>query len=176
MKTHMHRIIALFLVISAVFATEVQAQTVVTANDIRPEDRTEERAATTEAAESPIAVIASLTEVIDALAEQIDRQYAASLKSSDAAVREQAMQDVILIASLHGDKITFEKVVSPLLNVYIFDKDANYRLMALAALHAIGDPYGMQRLRELANDDSSERVRRLTHRALANYYGPKKNR
>ena len=46
--------------------------------------------------------------------------------------------------------------------------------MALSALHAIGDAYGMQRLRELVNNEPSEKIRRLTHRALADYYSPKK--
>ena len=57
--------------------------------------------------------------------------------------------------------------------MYIFDKNKNHRLMALSALHAIGDAYGMQRLRELVNDEPSEKIRRLTHRALADYYSPK---
>lgn len=69
--------------------------------------------------------------------------------------------------------MTFKKVVSPLLNMYIFDKEVNHRLMTLSALHAIGDAYGMQRLRELVNDEPSEQVQRLTRHALADYYGSK---
>ena len=123
--------------------------------------------------ENPIAFLAPQRTVSDAWVAEIDRQYAELLKKSDDPSREQALQEVILIANQHGDKVTFEKVVSPLIGVYIFDKNEKYRLMALSALHAIGDRYGMGRLRELANNDPSEKVRRLTHRALADYYGPK---
>ena len=170
MKKKIRTLMSLALLLAFCFVFTAQAQVIAKA-DLANEEvvRTPE----VRTAENPVAFLSSRTTLSDTWVKEIDRQYAAWLKRTDDTGRGQALQEIIIIAKQHGDKVTFSKLVSPLLNVYIFDKNKNHRLMALSALHAIGDPYGMERLRELVNDDSSEQVRRLTHYALADYYGPK---
>lgn len=151
-----------------------QAQVVARAeipSDARVEAPSPERTAAT-----PVDVLSTRETVSEAWFNEVEQGYAATLKDTEAPGRVKTMQEIIFIARHFSDKVQFTEVISPLLNIYIFDKNEGHRLMALSALHTIGDGYGMQRLRELAKDEPSERVRRLTHRALADYYGPKKNR
>ena len=167
MKKKINTLMSLTL-LAFCFAFTAQAQVVAANEEERSQGAT---AATVDT--SPIGILSSGTQVTDLWVKEVDRQYAAALKETDAPTRVKALQDIIFIATRFGDTVPFEKAISPLLGVYMFDKNKNHRLMALSALHAIGDAYGMQRLRELVNDEPSEQVRRLTHRALADYYGPK---
>ncbi len=82
----------------------------------------------------------------------VDKQFALALKAGADRVRVRTLQDIIFLANQHGDRVAFRKVVSPLLNVYLFDKNDNDRIMAVTALHALGDRYGMRRLRETLRD------------------------
>jgi hypothetical protein len=43
------------------------------------------------------------------------------------------------------------------------------RMMAMAALHAIGNSHGMEGLRDAVNEEESEHLRRLTYRALRDF-------
>ena len=170
MKKKIHTLMSLTLLLACCLVFTAQAQVLANADVAGTEERENPQQITLD---EVITVLSSTSNVSDSWIKNTDRQFATSLKSRDEAVLEQALQNVIHIATFQGEKFTFKKAVSPLLNVYIFDKEEDHRLMALSALHAIGDTYGMQRLRELVNDDSSERIRRLTRRALADYYGPK---
>ncbi|MFQ5571865.1 MAG: hypothetical protein ACE5G0_19475 [Rhodothermales bacterium] len=137
--------------------------------EITPEQQEAARQALIEAARNPAAALSSLAEVSEAWVQHVDQQFATSLFSPIEAVRGQTMQDIIYIANYHSDKVTFKKVVKPLLNIYRFDENEQYRLMALASLHAVGDAYGMQRVRELVREQPSERVRLWTLAALKTY-------
>ncbi len=103
----------------------------------------------------------------------LDAQLAASLASPVEQVRQQAMQNIIFLATYRGDEVRFEQVVAPLLNVYLFGGNEGHRILAVTALHAIGDRYGMRRLRETVRDVNADRVRLHTLRALNDFYGEK---
>ena len=165
MKKRINTLLSVTLLLAFCFTVTAQAQVVALAEELD----TREEAALAASNATPIDVLSATNTVSEAWFAEIDRQYATALK--DAESREQALQEVIYIATRFSEKGTFNKVVAPLVGVYIFDKNKNHRLMALSALHAIGDKYGMQRLRELVNDEPSEQVRRLTRRALSDYYG-----
>lgn len=98
-------------------------------------------------------------------------QMAQSLASEYDDVRTQALQHIIVVAGRYGDEYDFSASVSELVRIYQFAKRDNERIMAVAALHTIGNAYGMQRLKELFPEQRSERVRKLTLGALVDYYG-----
>ena len=163
MKKTINTVMSLALLLTFFFTTTVQAQVIAraTATEFAPDNSP---------SLSSIELLATMDTVSETWFNTVDVGYATAIDNGNTANREKAIQDVIFIATQYQDKVAFRKVVSPLLNVYIFDKNKNRRLMALSALHAIGDNYGMQRLRELVNDEPSEQVRRLTRRALNDFY------
>lgn len=84
-------------------------------------------------------------------------------------VRASDMQEIIFFASMYGEEIDFRASVSQLLDVYEHHADMQFRLLAAAALHAIGDPYGMEGLWEALEHESSPRVRHVTQAALRDF-------
>jgi Na+-transporting methylmalonyl-CoA/oxaloacetate decarboxylase gamma subunit len=60
-----------------------------------------------------------------------------------------------------------------LLEVYLKHERVAFRMMALAALHAIGDEDAMQTLNQVVRQEASERVRRVTVAALHDHYHQK---
>ncbi len=160
---------AVLLLCTLIFTAQAQAQGLARADGDGIAERAAARAALVESVRNPIEALSSLPTVSAAWVEHVDQQFALSLKSSIEAVRQQTLQDIIYIANFHSDRVTLKKVVSPLLNIYLFDKDERYRIMAISALSALEDPYGMQRLREEVSGVRSKRVRQLTLAALADY-------
>lgn len=81
-------------------------------------------------------------------------------------ITEAQIRDIIFFANLHGDKLDFSASVPLLLDVYAQHPDESYRLLAVAALHKIGDRQGMKKLGKLVKAEKSERVRHVTYSAL----------
>lgn len=106
------------------------------------------------------------------LSEAVDEQ----LKGS-AEEQEEAMRKVIFLASYYPDKARFNDSVTELYNIWRFNRDEKFRVMALAALFAMGDEDAMRLLAyrgglpTYAGWDPSPLVRRLTAAAVARYYG-----
>lgn len=161
--------VGMLLVGGLLVTTAAHAQELARVDETGISARAAARTALVESVGNPVATLSSMPKVSDDWIAHVDQQFATSLQSPIAAIREQTLQDVIYIAQFHGDTVTFKKVVSPLLNIYLFDKDDRYRIMAIAALHAVGDAYGMQRLREEVSGVRSRRVRQLTLALLADY-------
>ena len=151
-------------------AAQAQAQVIARADNKSAAERMAARQALVESVRDPIEALAALPTVSAEWVEHVDRQLAMSLESPMEALREQALQDVIHIAIYHSEKVTFKKVIAPVLDIYLSDKDDRYRIMALAALRAIGNPYSMQRLREAVRKERSPRVLRLTLATLNEFY------
>lgn len=101
--------------------------------------------------------------------ERLDEQLAQSLASRTGDVREKALQLAVTMGTLYGEQATYAETVPELVRVYVRSVDERHRIMALSALHAIGDPYGMEQLRARVSAEPSERIRQLTHAALADY-------
>ncbi len=93
-----------------------------------------------------------------------------ALDSSDAQVKEQALQNIIFFATHYGKDVDFKRATSELYAIYRFDKNEAHRIMALAAIHAIGNENTMRLLSQHVRWERSPRVRRLTKAALVDYY------
>lgn len=104
----------------------------------------------------------------DTWTQHVAEQIATALDSPRAAVQERTMQLVIELAHRYPE-VDLAPVVPGLLKIYRWDRDRGHRLMALAALHAVGDEYGMARLADLGGRDPSLTVRNLTYAAVADH-------
>ena len=100
----------------------------------------------------------------------IRKTHTRLLGSSDEQVKQRAMQNIIFFAKTYRDHVDFTRVVPKLYKIYQSDENEEHRIMALAALGAIGNRNVMERLREEVTVEKSERVRRHTLLALADYY------
>ncbi len=99
--------------------------------------------------------------------------HAAQLKSKDPVRKDIALQNVIFFATHYPGKVRYQPAMAALYGIYRFDDSEAYRIMALAALHAIGDEAVMQQLYQDVQREKSPRVRALTKAALANHRSAK---
>ena len=86
--------------------------------------------------------------------------------ASSRRITEAALQNVIFFATMHGDKLDLNPSVAALVEVYRHDRDDARRLMAVAALHAIGSRQAIAGLRSSLRPESNARVRHVTLSAL----------
>jgi len=93
-----------------------------------------------------------------------------SIRSQDDAAWCAAAMDIIYLNLHYGDKINFQRASLPLMDRYIFESDENRRILALAAMHAIGHRDTMARLSQRVRLEGSDRVRRLTVAAVRDYF------
>lgn len=91
--------------------------------------------------------------------------------------REEAMRSIIFLATYYPDKANFERNTTELYNIYRFNRDEGMRVMALAALYAIGDDSAMRLIAyhapymRVAPWEDSDLVRHVTEAAIMQYYG-----
>lgn len=85
-------------------------------------------------------------------------------------VSESALQNVIFFAQMHGKRLHLKPAVPHLLELYRSAEQEGTRIMALAALHAIGNRAAMDDLRQGVAYETSPRVKKLTVAALSEYY------
>ena len=102
---------------------------------------------------------------------QLKKEQLTALRSEQEHVWQQALQNVIFLSTFYREKVNFGRAASPLLEFYLFDRNEQHRIMALAGLHAIGKTDGMAHLAQRVQLERSPRVRRLTLAALADHYG-----
>ena len=102
--------------------------------------------------------------------QHVGEQLSLELAAADDARQEHALQLVIQLAHRYDD-LDLSATVPDLLSIYRWDRDRAHRMMALAALHAVGDDYGIERLAELAATERSHTVRKLTFAAVADHRG-----
>ena len=100
----------------------------------------------------------------------LEAQLTASLDSDIAQVQEQTLQHVIFFGTNYRHKLDLTDAAVKVLALYEEDIDDTHRILALMALHAIANEYTMDRLREVVDWETSERVRQLTRVVLADYY------
>ena len=100
----------------------------------------------------------------------LGRQLTLSVDVPYAQVRETALQNIIFFATHHGEKVKLNDAAPTLLAIYQHHDQVAFRMMALAALHAIGDEDAMQTLNRIVEDEASDRVRHVTAAALHDHY------
>lgn len=103
----------------------------------------------------------------------LGRQLTLTLDVPYDQVQEAALQNVIFFATQHREKVTLNDAAPKLLEVYLKHERVAFRMMALAALHAIGDEDAMQTLNQVVRQEASERVRHVTVAALHDHYHQK---
>lgn len=101
------------------------------------------------------------------------QQTALQLRSKNKAIREQALINIITIANHpQHQNVDLSPVVNALSRVYEESRIEEQQMMALVALHVIGDEASMNYLAELSQRlERSDRVRRLTQAILRDYFG-----
>jgi hypothetical protein len=102
---------------------------------------------------------------------QLRAELMTSLQSGRDGIWEEAAQQAIFLSFYYRDKVNLDRAARPLLDTYILDRDEQHRILALAALHALGHHDAMAHLAQRVRLEGSPRVRRLTVAALADHYG-----
>ena len=106
----------------------------------------------------------------DAWWNALGRQLTLTLDGPYDQIEEAALQNVIFFAVHHREKVKLNDAAAKLLEVYRKHEQVAFRMMALAALHAIGDEDAMQKLNQIVRSETSDRVRRVTVAALHDHY------
>ncbi|MBT8400914.1 MAG: HEAT repeat domain-containing protein [Rhodothermia bacterium] len=103
--------------------------------------------------------------------EQLGAQLGESLESPSQTVRHSALQHITYFAYFYGDDLDLTNAVPTLLRTFKEDDDERCQLMALAALHAIGNADAMQEVRSHVMRQESPQVQLVTLAALMEHYG-----
>ena len=85
-------------------------------------------------------------------------------------IDEAALQNIIFFATHFGDKVMLNDAAPNLVSIYREHEDARFRIMALVALHAMGDADAMRVLYRHVREESDDRLRRMTVAALNDHY------
>ena len=96
------------------------------------------------------------------LTNRVDKHY------EEISVAE--LQNIIYFATHHKNNVKLNDAIPSLLEVFKNHEDAQYRLMSVAALNAIGNRKGMIGLSNLVDGEPNERVSRLTRKAIDKYF------
>lgn len=102
----------------------------------------------------------------------LEKQLLLTVDVPTAEINEVALQNIIFFATHHKRDVNLRRALPSLIDVYADHEEEGMRIMALAAIDAIGDPRAERRVREIAEDDASERTRRLAGVVVANLTTP----
>ena len=103
----------------------------------------------------------------------LGRQLASSVDKSYEEIGVRDLQNIIFFASNHGERVKLADAIPALLDIYRHHEDEQFRMMAVAALDAIGDRGAIQELKRLSEDEPSERVNKIVQAAINNHYKSK---
>ncbi|MFT5144618.1 MAG: hypothetical protein ACI80V_002863 [Rhodothermales bacterium] len=81
-------------------------------------------------------------------------------------VDQATLQNIIFFATHHRDRLDIRSAATALTEVYRAHPEPAFRMMALAALNAIGDTAGMEEVLRSYREQSSETVRNMSVAAL----------
>lgn len=104
---------------------------------------------------------------------RLEMQLADALESPISQVKVQTMRHIIFFAANYPDKVDMGLSVPKLLDIYDYGEKEELRVLALAAIDAVGEEYAMQHLVAKVEREKSKRVHRLTMAVLADYYNEK---
>ena len=163
-------LVALVALFACCFSFAAQAQPAQQANSINGVNSVNAFDLTATVADIGELTSQDLSDMDAAWWKSLSKANARALDSPDAPVKEQALQNIIFFATHYGKDVDFKRATTELYNIYRFDKKEAHRIMALAALHAIGRENTMRILSQHVRWERSPRVRRLTKAALVDYY------
>lgn len=98
------------------------------------------------------------------------KELTQTVRTSDGAAWERAVQDVIYLAFSYPEQVRFKGANLPLFYEYVLGRDEQHRIMALAAMHAIGDFNTMAQIGQRVRLERSPRVQRLAAAAVVDYF------
>ena len=100
----------------------------------------------------------------------ISAQLGESLKSSDEAVKTQALKNAVIFATLYRDKITMQDHFGSLRDVYEDSDNQMNQGLALAAIQVIGGGIALDYLSRNVDVEETEQARLLVASILNEYY------
>ncbi len=100
----------------------------------------------------------------------LERQLILTLDKPANHVAEVSLQNVIYFANNHGHRLDLSDAVQPLMEIYRHHDRVGFRMMALSALHVIGDQDAIEEAFQFARRSDSDRIRRMARAALADVY------
>ncbi len=100
----------------------------------------------------------------------LESQLAVTLDRPVQQVAEVSLQNVIYFANNHSDRVDLTEAAPLLMNIYRDHDLVGFRMMALAALHAIGDDEYLREAYVVARRSDSERVQKMARAALADMH------
>lgn len=95
------------------------------------------------------------------------------VRDHDGEAWEDAVQQVIYLSVFHPDDARFGRANLPLFYDFTLGRDEDRRIMALAALHSIGDHNTMANVAQRVRVERSPRIKRLAAAAAVDYFSPK---
>ncbi|MEM1125904.1 MAG: hypothetical protein AAGI71_04580 [Bacteroidota bacterium] len=118
----------------------------------------------TAAAQGPYA------EKSDAWWAQLGDQLTESINSPVEQVKVQTIRHIIFFSANHSDKVNLDGTVPVLLRMYDGSADEKHRVLALAAIDAIGSNSAMEYLAQQVETERSEKVQRMMVAMLNNHF------
>ncbi|MBO6574255.1 MAG: hypothetical protein JJ896_02470 [Rhodothermales bacterium] len=123
-----------------------------------------------------VALVGSSTAFAQAYAEKdqqwwnmLEAQLVESAQSDIDQVRHEAFQHIIFFAENYDQFVNFDDAAFEIMGRFEASDSVEERLLALAALNAIGEEATISRLMEVADAESSERVRAVAAKVLLNH-------
>ncbi|NNE70344.1 MAG: hypothetical protein HKN29_08260 [Rhodothermales bacterium] len=99
----------------------------------------------------------------------LSNQLTESVASDVDQVRQEAMQHIVFFAENYDEFVNFDEAAYEIMGRFEASENVEERLLALAALSAIGEDITMERLSVVAMDLRSERVRNVAAAVILAY-------
>ena len=99
----------------------------------------------------------------------LGRQLTVTIDKDFNQVSENELINVIYFATHHTNKVHLDDAVPSLLNIVEHHNEDGYRIMALSALHAIGDAESINRVELLYAAEPKGRVKKTMRAVVADY-------
>lgn len=100
---------------------------------------------------------------------QLARDTRRGLWAHDRQARVQSLQNLLHVSRMYPGRVDFSGSTERLCRLAMFDRKEGLRVMAVAALRAVDTPEAMGCLVEIAQALPTDRVRKVTNFALADY-------
>lgn len=103
----------------------------------------------------------------------LGRQLSYSIDKPYSEISVGELQNIIFFAANHKEKVKLKDALPSLLEIVAHHEDPQYRLMAVAAIHAIGNRSAMLALKKAADLETSPQVKKVAYAAVNSYFAVK---
>jgi hypothetical protein len=100
---------------------------------------------------------------------RLEQQLTQSINSPNRNIRIRALQDLFYFTTNHPERVDFREAIPGLMDMYAWEKQQQYRVLALMTLQNVADEATMNRLHEMVKSETSPYVRDVTLAALAEH-------